>query len=301
MPHIISASRRTDIPAFYSEWLMNRIRAGYCRVINPLYPDQKTNPVDLSPDAVECLVFWTRNPKPLMRHLDELDRLGYAYYFLYTLIGYPALFDPGSPPAEDAVRTFQTLSRRLGSDRVIWRYDPVILTNLTTVEWHQRQIAHLARALSGLTTKMIFSFLIDYAHAKPRYERVKARGVKFCDKASGPGHQEMLARWIGKALPDFGITPVICADRRDFSAFGIERARCIDRDLINRLSGRRRAYRKDPAQRADCCCAASRDIGANNTCQARCFYCYAVKDGETAARQFARHDPEGEYLIAPEV
>lgn len=296
---IISVSRRTDIPAFYSEWFMNRIRAGFCRIVNPLYPEQKTHPVDLSPEAVECLVFWTRNPKPLLKYLDELDIKGYRYYFLYTLIGYPKNFDPGSPVRDDALRTFQELSRRIGPERVIWRYDPVIFTDLTTPAWHQQQIADIAAALQGLTRKMIFSFVIDYGHAKERYQKVKDRGACFFDQKDTTRAQEEMVQWIGQAFPDFGITPMICADRRDFSAFGIKKAHCVDRGLINQLIGSQRKYRKDLAQRTDCCCTVSRDIGANNTCLARCFYCYAVKDFDAAKENFYRHDPLAEYLICP--
>lgn len=298
---IISASRRTDIPAFYSEWFMNRVRAGTCRVINPLYPEQKTLPVDLSPGKVECVVFWTRNPLPLIPHLDELDAKGYCYYFLYTIIGYPKVFDPASPEAEEAVATFQALSRRLGTERVIWRYDPIVLTQTTPIKWHQQQIRDIAARLQTFTHQMIFSFVIDYGHARIRYQKVKDQGVRFLGKERLPFLQEELAQWIGRTMPEFGIQPFVCAERHDWSSFGVHKAHCVDRTLIDRLSGEKRKYRKDPAQRVECCCTVSRDIGENNTCPAGCFYCYASKSDEEVRRSVQRHDPFGEYLVGPAV
>jgi hypothetical protein len=297
--HIISASRRTDIPAYYSEWFMNRIRAGFCRVVNPLYPQQKTHPVNLSSDAVEGIVFWTRNPLPLMRYLDELDNKGYHYYFLHTLIGYPKSFDPGISGYEKAIGTFQALSSRLGPGRVRWRYDPIVFTQLTPPEWHQQRILEIAGSLQGFTEQMIFSFVIDYSHARQRYQKLKDQGVCFMDVDDLRLRQEELVGWIGRTLPDFGITPCVCADQRDWSGRGIHKAQCVDGVLISGLNGQQQKYRKDPAQRVDCCCAASRDIGANNTCPAGCFYCYASKDDFLARKQYKDHDPCAEYLINP--
>ncbi|MEW5894646.1 MAG: DUF1848 domain-containing protein [Candidatus Omnitrophota bacterium] len=291
---IISASRRTDIPAFYSEWFMNRIRAGFCRVRNPLYPQQQTHPVSLAPNDVECIVFWTRNPGPLIAHLDELDSLGFTYYFLFTVIGYPRLYDPASPDLDRSLNLFEKLSARLGPERVIWRYDPIILTNKTPVEWHQERMSLIAGRLQGLTKRMVFSFLIDYPHAKERYKKVCQHGVVFNDKLY-IFEQRGMAEWIGINLLKSGISPGVCADSRDFP--NIEKSSCIDRMLINQLTGNRKQYRKDPAQRTHCRCAAARDIGANDSCLARCFYCYATKDFEKARKNYERHDPTGEYLV----
>ncbi len=297
--HIISASRRTDIPAFYSEWLMNRIRAGSCRIINPFYPEQKTHPVDLSPEAVECIVFWTRNPAPLMQHLHELDARSYVYYFLYTILGYPAIFDPASPNRDEAVQAFQRLSRRIGPERVRWRYDPIVLTDQTPVDWHQKQIAAIAAALQGYTTQMIFSFVVDYRHAQARYQSLRNAGIEFVSHDDAQVQQQILVEWIGQTMPDFGMEARICSDRHYENVVGIHKAHCIDRALINQLTSQGRRDRKDPAQRVDCGCCVSRDIGAHDTCLARCFYCYATKDFDRARKNFQRHDACAEYLVCP--
>jgi len=261
-----------------------------------MYPEQKTLPVDLTPQAVECFVFWTRNPRPFFKYLDELDALGYSYYFLYTLIGYPRLFDPGTPDWPEALETFSALSQRLGPERVSWRYDPIILTDQTPLAWHQDRMERIADTLHGKTRRMIFSFVLDYAHARARYAAVKSRGVKFVSGPQLAVQQEQLVEWIGQTLPRYDIKPLACADKRDWSRFGVEKAHCIDGELVNALTGSTRRRLKDKAQRKDCGCAASRDIGANETCLARCFYCYATKDFERAQANYQRHDPDAEFL-----
>jgi hypothetical protein len=132
---IISASRRTDIPAFYSAWFMNRIDAGHCQVPNPFNPRQVMT-VSLEPEDVDVLVFWTRNATPLLNHLDELDRKGYRYLFLYTVMNNPRPIDPRCPSLEQALAAFKALSDRIGPERVIWRYDPVVFSNASNAEFH---------------------------------------------------------------------------------------------------------------------------------------------------------------------
>ena len=132
---IISASRRTDIPAFYAEWFMRRIRAGYCTVPNP-YNRKQVAKVSLAPDAVDVIVFWTRNPRPLLPHLAELDRCGYRYYFQYTVMDNPRAIDPKSPAADAAIKTFRELAGIVGAERIIWRYDPIVISAATPAEFH---------------------------------------------------------------------------------------------------------------------------------------------------------------------
>jgi hypothetical protein len=223
-----------------------------------------------------------------MRHLDELDAKGYGYYFLYTIIGYPKVFDPASPDAQDAVVTFQALSRRLGPERVIWRYDPIVLTRATPVKWHQQRIRDIAACLQTFTQQMIFSFVIDYSHARGRYQRVKDQGVCFLDKetaAVSSGRTRAMDRADNADVRHYA---ACCAERRDWSAFGVLKAQCVDRALIDRLRGEKRNYRKDPAQRRECGCTVSRDIGEHNTCPAGCFYCYASKSDDVVRRNIQR-------------
>ena len=176
---IISASRRTDIPAFYPKWFMNRIRAGYCIVPNPFNPHQKLR-IDLTPDQVDVIVFWTRNPRPLFPYLPELDRLGYKYYFNFTLMNNPNFLDVNQLPLKLAVKTFQELSNDLGSSRVVWRYDPIVFSDETDIKFHCEQYDMLAHKLSIYTTKIVLSFMDRYAKNNRRLKQIeKERNIKF--------------------------------------------------------------------------------------------------------------------------
>ena len=150
---IISASRRTDIPAFYAEWMVRRLREGYCTVPNPFNRNQVSR-ISLRPEDVDAIVFWTRNPRPLMPYLDELDSRGYRYYFQFTILGYPREIDPKSPPAATAVEAFCELAERLGPRRVIWRYDPIVFTGITPPAFHQENFQRLAESLRGHTRRV---------------------------------------------------------------------------------------------------------------------------------------------------
>ena len=146
---IISASRRTDIPAFYARWFMNRIREGYCTVPNPFNPNQVSR-ISLKPEDVDIIVFWTRYARPLMPFLNELDDRGYRYYFLYTLMNNPRALEPKSPSHKRSLNTFQNLSNRIGMEKVIWRYDPIVFTRITDPNFHKETYQHIAEQLKGL-------------------------------------------------------------------------------------------------------------------------------------------------------
>ena len=139
---IVSASRRSDIPAFYAEWMVRRLKEGFCTITNPFNRTQVTT-ISLKPEYVDAIVFWTRNPRPLMPYLDELDSRGYRYYFQFTILGYPRELDPKSPAAANTAETFGELAERLGSRRVIWRYDPIIFTGITTPAFHEENFQPL--------------------------------------------------------------------------------------------------------------------------------------------------------------
>ena len=145
---ILSVSRRSDIPAFYAEWFIRRVRAGYCLVPNPFYPQQVTQ-ISLAPQDVEVIVFWTRNPRPLFPYLAELDERGYRYYFQYTLLNNPRAIDPKVPAMATAIQTFRELAERIGPQKVIWRYDPIVFTQLTDEAFHRQSYERIAQSLQG--------------------------------------------------------------------------------------------------------------------------------------------------------
>ena len=305
---IISASRRTDVPAFYSEWFMNRIRAGYCVVPNPMYPQQKTKPISLKPEDVEIIVFWTRDPAPLIKYLPELDERGYTYYFQYTLLGYPRVIDPRCPEIEKAIETFSRLSDLIGKEKVVWRYDPIVFSNLTTLGWHKDQIGAIADTLKDKTEQLVISFMDPYRKTKIRLEKETGDTFSLDGNAFDSETYMGLAEWLGKAIKKIGLRVVTCAERIDLSLYGIEHGKCIDDGLIQRiikskdkeLAGEpavRVTHRKDPAQREHCGCVESRDIGMNNTCIFGCKYCYATSRFEIALRNHETHAVDGETIV----
>jgi len=182
---IISVSRRTDIPAFYADWFINRIRQGYCTVVNPFNANQISY-VSLKPEDVQAFVFWTRNPKPLMQFLPELDKLGYKYYFQYTLIGYPREIDAKSPAVSIAIQTFQQLSEQIGKEKVVWRYDPILFSNITSSEWHTKQIDMLFNKLHQFTKRLVISFLDPYRKTQLRMQKETEDTFHLRDDAFNP-------------------------------------------------------------------------------------------------------------------
>ncbi len=273
---IISVSRRTDIPAFYSEWFMNRIRAGYCTVPNPFNVKQVSY-VSLRPQDVRAIVFWTRNPRPLIKYLPELDRRGYKYYFQQTIIGYPRSIDPKSPPVKAAVKAFQDLSKLIGREKVIWRYDPILLSDEISVKWHLDRMSFLIERLKAYTDRLIISFVDPY-------RKITIRMDKEISAYDG------LIKWIGKKVNEAGIEAQSCAEEADLKKYGIKHGKCIDDSLIAKITGLNLVSRKDPRQRKLCGCVVSKDIGVNNTCLFGCRYCYATSNMKTAEKNFESHD-----------
>jgi len=293
---IISVSRRTDIPRYYAGWFIQRIRAGYCLVPNP-YNSRQIARIDLRPEAVTALVFWTRDPGPLLPYLDELDARGYRYYFLCTLTGYPQTLERQSLRVPQAIETFIRLSRRIGAGRVIWRYDPIFITDELTPSYHQQNFSNLASALQGTTRKVVISLLSEYRKtlANLARQRIKYAG----DPRRHPQIQALVKRLVDIALEN-GMRTSACSEPLDLSATGIERARCIDNRLLADEFGIDLPYRKDPSQRNECTCMVSRDIGVNNTCPAGCLYCYATLSETAVLKNRSRHSEENAMLVSPE-
>lgn len=264
---IISASRRTDIPAFHAEWMMQRLRLGEVLVPNPMRPSQVSR-IALDRDSVDAIVFWTKNPAPLLRHLDAIERQGYAFYFLFTLNPYGPSLEPGVPRLEERLACFRALARRLGAERVVWRYDPIVLTPHVTASWHEEAFGRLAASLRGFTTRCIFSFLDDYRKIR---SRMRPTGYQLPQ----PAAMEAIAGSMAATARKAGISLATCSEALDLTSLGITKARCIDPDLITLLTGKPAPTRKDPRQRPHCHCIPSRDIGTYTPCPHHCLYCYA--------------------------
>lgn len=297
MAMIISASRRTDIPAFYTPWLMNRLRAGYCAVPNPFNRNQVAR-VSLAPEEVALIVFWTRNPRPLFPFLDELDDRGYRYYFQVTLMDNPRAVDVNAPPVAAALRTFQELAARVGPARVIWRYDPIVLSEATGADFHLARYARLAGALAGHTARSVVSVMDWYKKATRRLRAMAAQGVAVAegDVTQLPDFARLM-HGLAQLAGENGMEIVSCAEELDLAPYGIAPGKCVDDGYIARTFDLHVGSAKDPSQREACGCVVSRDIGMYDSCLLGCQYCYATSSFDRARENHEGHDPESPSLI----
>lgn len=290
---IISASRRTDIPAFYAEWFARRVEAGYCTVIN-LFNSKQVSRVSLLPADVEAIVFWTRNAKPLLPYLPFLDARKFAYYFQYTITGYPKILEPNVPRLDEALATFRKLSGQIGKDRVIWRYDPICLTNITDAAWHLRQFRLLAQALRGQTKRVVISIVDNYRKAEQNFRQLAEQGIQV-EKADIEEMGALLTRFAEIAAEnDMEISS--CAEVLDLKSYGIKPGKCIDAAYIKNVFGSIVSSQKDKGQRPECGCVQSKDIGAYDTCLHGCAYCYAGTL-QMARKNYKLHDDASPSLL----
>jgi hypothetical protein len=282
---IISASRRSDIPARFAEWFMARVREGHCDVTNPFNARQVTR-VSLMPADVDAVVFWSKNPAPLLPHLDELEQRGFRCGFLVTVNEYPREIEPGVPPLADRVETVRMLSGRLGVRNVVWRYDPIILSDRMTAEWHMERYCGLARLLAPYVDHVIVSFVDFYRKTERRLRAVeKAMGDRMLRDAFNAPDVEGLIRELIRCSGDAGLSIQSCAEDTSLEAMGIPAGACIDSHWIQRFAGIEVPQIKDPGQRGLCRCVPSRDVGQVNTCTIGCRYCYATDGRHDKSRQ----------------
>lgn len=287
---IISASRRTDIPAFYAKWFINRVRAGYCTVPNPFNANQVSR-ISLKPEDVLVIVFWTRNPRPLMPFLTELDERGFRYYFQYTVVDNPRELDPKSVPLDRAIQTFRNLSERIGADRVIWRYDPIILTRKTPAEFHIERHEFVAQSLRGYTRRNVISIVDAYNKVIRRVKGLPAE----LQPIEQPDYS--FVRCLADNCEKNGMEIVSCAEEIDLRPYGVRPGKCIDDELIREVFGIDVPHKKDPNQRKVCGCVVSKDIGMYDTCLFGCVYCYATQSFEKARKRHSQHDPRSPSLV----
>lgn len=279
---IISASRRTDIPACYSDWFMNRLRAGEVLVPNP-YSRKKINRITLSPDTVDCIAFWTKNPRPMLPYLKEIDTLGYKYYFQMSITGYGTSMEMNIPSIEDSIATFMLLSERLGKKRVDWRYDPIIIDSTFTLSYHKERFEMMCQWLHKYTTRCIISFVDSY---------------KDCNiLESEQEEMEVAAKELAEIARKYNLALYTCSEKISLKQYGISQGACINKQKIEDIIGYRIETKKDVGQRKDCNCIQSIDIGMYDTCVNGCKYCYATGMKETVNKKFAIHNPFSPLLI----
>ncbi len=262
---IISASRRTDIPAFYSEWFYNRVKDGFVYVRNPINKNLISK-VSLLPEHVDCFVFWTKNPKPFIERLSELSK--YKYYFQFTLNSYSKDLEPNVPKKEDIIETFIKLSQKIGKEKVIWRYDPILLSDKYTIDYHIKYFRTVAEKISPYTEKCVISFIDLYKKSERNLKGTTVREIT-------ENEIKILSSELKKITNEFNLSLETCAENIELSTLGIGHNRCIDNVLIERILNKKIKASKDKNQRNECGCIESIDIGAYNTCKHGCLYCYA--------------------------
>ncbi|MGE0015048.1 MAG: DUF1848 domain-containing protein [Candidatus Methanomethylophilaceae archaeon] len=282
---IICASRRTDIPAFHAEWLINRLRAGYAMVRNPIC-DEVVYRVDLDRRSAGCLYFISKDPRPILPYLDEIIGMGYDMIFQVTITPYGRDLEPGVPDKGFVADAFREISEKIGMERTIWRYDPVIIDERHNMRYHERKFRLLCSELSDHTERCIFSFLDMY----PKFEELKsARPLSLSSQIQ----REDFMRMAGAISKEHGIRASLCCSSRGYPEYGIDNRGCIDRETMISLGV---PFEDAPGNIRDGCrCVRNIDIGAYDTCMHNCVYCYANRAaGDRRASKI--YDPESEML-----
>lgn len=288
---IISASYKTDIPAWYGEWFVNRLRAGYALVANPY--NNVVSRVELTREAVDGFVFWTRRIRPFLKHLPELRERGFPFIVHQGILGYPRELEVTQMPVEQAAEDMHLPAREYHRRTAIWRYDPILFTSLTPFEWHLSNFQRIAEQVSGATDEVVVSFAQIYQKTQRNLEQAaREHGFTWEDPADEVKRE--LAGQLAEIAREYGIQLSMCAQSQ-YLVEGVAEARCVDPFRLSEVAGYMIEAPKKP-HRKGCGCYQSKDIGAYNTCPHGCVYCYAVA-GCTAARERLKgHDPEAERL-----
>lgn len=329
-PVIISASRSTDIPAFFPKWFFNRLGKGYCTWINPF--NQQKQYISFS--KCKVIVFWTKNPEPILPYLHILDEIGIHYYFQVTLNDYVNEgLEPNLPSLEKRIETFKNLSTIIGPDRIIWRFDPILLCQEISPRAILAKIWHIGNQLEGYTRKLVFSFVDIKAYRKVQNNLIKEAKLFNKDNVeTGEGSERQQGEIVEGLVKlreiwkqrGWELALATCAESIDLDAFGIEHNRCIDDRLMERIfaedneliyylrTGKlpqpdlfgiipdipeKHKNLKDKGQRKLCGCMISKDIGMYNTCRHFCVYCYANTSKKVVIENAAKHSDESESLI----
>lgn len=266
---IISASRRTDIPAYYSDWFMESLKKGWVDVKNP-FNSKQISKISLKQEDVDCFVFWTKNPASFLTNIPVLDNMGYQYYFQFTLNPYSYVIEKNLPIKKSLTETFKKLSDRIGCEKVVWRYDPIIITEELDINYHLSMFNKYCSGLKGYTNRVIISFVEEYRKISKRLCAIGYKGIS----------KDLVIK-LGKGLKEISLDNNIeifsCSQKWPLDKLGIKKGSCIDGDLINKITSNKIKHKKDNSQRENCGCAKSRDIGFYNSCNHGCIYCYANK------------------------
>ena len=291
---IISASRRTDIPAFYHEWFINRIREGFLYTRNPFNAHQIAR-VSLIPSEVDIIVFWTRNPEKLIPFISEMNQMGYRYYFQFTITGYPRVIEKSVPNPNRAIEIFKEISKILGPGKIVWRYDPILLSNKVDAQEHKRLFSKIAEQLEGHTKRVVISFADFYKKTERNLKAIAT--LQYSDITKQASELYDLAQNLSLTASNHNMQISSCSEIIDLDYVGIRHGKCIDDQLIFEEFGIRVDARKDKGQREECGCIKSVDIGQYNTCLHGCSYCYATFSPMSVEKNRRMHNPKSPFLV----
>lgn len=291
---IISASYKTDIPAFYGEWFINRLREGYCKVVNPY--NARISRVALDRRAVDGIVFWTKNVGPFLPRLEEVAAMGYPFVVQHTINGYPRALEAAVIDASRSVKHVKQISATFGPRVAVWRYDTIVMSSLTPPELHRTNFARIAAQLEGAVDEVVISFMHLYEKTLRNLTRAATEHAFDWREPSADEKRELLAD-LQVLAGRHGIGVSLCS-QPEYLVPGVTEARCVDAERLESLIGERIPARLR-GNRQKCGCFESRDIGEYNTCPQGCVYCYAVANASLAKDRFTRHDPMSPFLFAP--
>ena len=282
---ILNTGLRTDVPAFFAPWFVNRLKEGFVLVRSPYAPHSVTR-YRIHPDVVDVIGFCTKNPAPMLGHMDLLRP--YGQYWFVTITPYGREIEPHVPPKEQVLEDFIRLSRIVGPDAVGWRYDPIFVNDTYTVERHLTEFERMAARLEGATHTCVISFIDLYEKVKRNFP--EAREV---------GREERIAlgRGMIRIAKKHGMTVRPCAEGDELAAYGADTSGCMTIGVYEKAIGQKLHPPKFKPGRKECACHLSADIGAYHTCMHLCRYCYANYDVQTVRRNLLRHDPSSPLLI----
>lgn len=291
---IISASYKTDIPAFYGKWFQNRLDLGYCKRVNPY--NKQVYCVSLSRERVDGFVFWTKNLGPFMSALETVYKRNYPFVVQYAITAYPRELESSVVDAENSVRHMKSLAENYGPRVAVWRYDPILFTSITPIDFHRENFERLAYALEGTTDQVIISFAQIYRKTLRNLNQAAQQfGFTWDDP---PDEVKLnLITDLAEVAKAHGMKLSICAQRWLLGP-GVEQARCVDARRLSDVAGYP-IKAKLKGNRPDCGCYQSKDIGEYDTCPHGCVYCYAVSDKKRAIKRYKEHDPNSEFLYNP--
>lgn len=282
---ILNTGSRTDIPAYYSNWFYNRIKAGYVCVRNPYYPSQVTKYL-LNPELIDVMVFCTKNPQPMLRRISCLA--SFETFWFVTITPYGKDIEPYVPPVEQVITSFKQLSGLFGKERMSWRYDPVFILNKYSVSFHIEQFGQMAEALSGYTGQCVVSFIDLYEKTKRNFPGVNSVTVH---------EQEELIAAFSEIAKANGLQIHLCCENEGLVREHVDAAGCMSQAVLERALGTKLDVPKKKRARSECNCLLGADIGAYNTCGHGCLYCYANYDRECVEKNRKLHNPDSPLLI----